>query len=332
MAGKDYYKVLGVKRDASESEIKQAYRKLARKHHPDVNPGDKTAESRFKEINEAYEVLSDKDKRQKYDTFGDQWQHADQFAKSGGSGGQNVHWDFGGGSQGYSFETGDLEDLFGGLFGGGRSGGFGRQPRSRKGKDIEHAVEVTLEEAYQGTNRVLSMQTREACPSCGGSGHIANAVCSACMGSGMISGMKRLEVKIPSGVATGSRVRISGKGEAGFGSGSAGDLFLVITVRPHSQFERKGENLYTEVPVPLTVAVLGGEVQVPTVKGTRLALKIPEATQNGREFRLKGQGMPKLGGGTFGDLIAKVNVVLPEKLTDDERTLYKQLAVLRSNQ
>ncbi len=148
----------------------------------------------------------------------------------------------------------------------------------------------------------------------------------------MISGMKRLEVKIPSGVATGSRVRISGKGEAGYGGGSAGDLFLVITVRPHSQFERKGENLYTEVPVPLTVAVLGGEVQVPTVKGTRLALKIPEATQNGREFRLKGQGMPKLGGGAFGDLIAKVNVVLPEKLTDDERTLYKQLAVLRSNQ
>ncbi|MBN2238384.1 MAG: J domain-containing protein [Dehalococcoidales bacterium] len=332
MAGKDYYKVLEIKRDASESEIKKAYRKLARKYHPDVNPGDTTAEAKFKEINEAYEVLSDKDKRKKYDQYGDQWQYADQFAKAGG-GGQNVHWDFnGGGTQGFNFEGSDIEDLLGGLFGGGRSGGFRRQPRSRKGRDIEQPVEVTLEEAFNGTNRVLSMQTREVCPSCGGTGDIQNAVCSACMGSGMISAIKRIEVKIPAGVKDGSRVRISGKGEAGYGGGKSGDLFLKTTVRSHSTFERTGDNLHVDIQVPLTTAVLGGEIQVPTLKGTKLALKIPVETQNGREFRLKGQGMPKLGDSSKGDLIAKVKVKLPEKLNDEEKKLFQQLAALRPNE
>jgi molecular chaperone DnaJ len=329
MAGKDYYKILGVNRDSSEKDIKQAYRRLARQYHPDVNPGDKSAEARFKEVNEAYEVLSDKDKRQKYNKYGDQWQYADQFEKAGAN--QNVRWDFSGsGPEGFQFDQGDLGDLFSGIFGRGRTGGFSRQVRPRRGRDIEHPVEVTLEEAYNGSNRILSMESREACPSCNGSGLIQNAVCSACMGSGMVSGMKRIEVKIPAGVKDGSRVRISGKGEVGYSGGKAGDLYLVVSVKPHKQFQRSGDNLKVEVPVPLMTALLGGETQVPTLKG-KLALKIPSETQNGREFKLAGQGMPKLNSSAKGDLIAKVKVVLPEKLTDEEKKLYRQLADLRSD-
>ncbi len=327
MAGKDYYHILGINRDASEKDIKQAYRRLARQYHPDVNPGDKTAESRFKEVNEAYEVLSDKEKRQKYNKYGDQWQYSDQFEKAGAN--QNVRWDSNdSGFQGFQFDQGNLDDLFGGIFSRGRTGGFNRQVRPRRGRDIDHPVEVTLEEAYSGSNRILSMQSQEPCSSCNGTGRIQNAVCSVCMGSGLTSGIKRIEVKIPAGVKDGSRVRISGKGEVGFGGGNAGDLFLIVSVKPHRQFQRDGDNLKVEVPVPLMTALLGGEVQVPTLKG-KLALKIPEETQNGREFKLKGQGMPKLNSSSMGDLMAKVKVMLPEKLTDEEKTLYHKLAAIR---
>jgi molecular chaperone DnaJ len=329
MAGKDYYKILGIKRDASEQEIKKTYRKLARQYHPDVNPGDKSAEARFKEINEAFEVLSDKEKRQKYDKYGDQWQYADQFEKAGAAGGQRgTRWNFNqGGGQGVHFEEGDLESLFGNLF-GGRSGGFSRRPRSRRGRDLEYPVEVTLEEAFHGTNRVLSMENPQPCASCGGTGMIQNVPCSVCRGTGVISGAKRIEVKIPAGVKDGSRVRIAGKGEAGSGGGASGDLYLVTSVRPHRQFERKGDDLHTEVEVPLTLAALGGEVQVPTLKG-KLALKIPAETQNGRVFRLSGQGMPHPGKSTRGDLLAKVKVMLPAGLTDEEKDLFEQLRKLR---
>ena len=327
MAGKDYYKTLGVNRDANDKDIKQAYRRLARQYHPDVNPGDKSAENKFKEVNEAYEVLSDKEKRQKYNKYGDQWQHADQFEQAGAN--QNARWDFGGSSsQSFQFDQNDLGDLFGGIFGRGRGRGFNQQVRPRRGRDIEHAVEVTLEEAFTGSNRTLSMESHDACSSCSGTGRIQNAVCSACMGSGMTSGIKRIEVKIPAGVKDGSRVRISGKGEAGSGGGKTGDLYLVVSVKPHKRFQRNGDNLKVEVDVPLITALLGGEVQVPTLKGN-LALKIPEETQNGREFKLAGQGMPKLKGSSRGDLIARVRVELPEKLTDEEKNLYQQLATLR---
>ncbi len=327
MAGKDYYSILGVKRDASEQEIKQAYRKLARKHHPDVNPGDKSAEARFKEINEAYEVLSDKENRKKYDQFGDKWQYADQFTKAGGQ--QAAYRDFSqGGAQSFSFEEGDLESLFGGLFGGAGTSTYGRRARPRRGRDIEYPVEVTLEEAFQGTNRILNLESEQACPSCGGTGRIQNVPCSACRGSGVVAGMKRLEVKIPPGVQNGSRVRIAGKGEPGYTGGNSGDLNLIISVRAHRLFERKDDDLYVEVAVPLTVAVLGGEVQVPTLKG-KLALKIPPETQNGRAFRLAGQGMPHLGKSSRGDLMAKVKVVLPVKLSAEERKLFEQLSQLR---
>ena len=329
MAKKDYYEILGVKREASEREIKQAYRKLARKHHPDVNPGDKTAEARFKAINEAYEVLSDKDKRAKYDKFGDKWQYADQFAQAGYQ--RPPSWDFSqGGASGFRFEGDDLGSLFEELFRGSRAGTYTRRPRSRRGQDIEHPVEVTLEEAYHGATRRLNLEVGEPCSSCRGTGLIQNVPCSVCRGSGVVSRLKHLEVKIPPGVRDGSRVRIAGKGGQGYGGAVNGDLYLVVSVRPHATFKRSGDDLNVAVGIPLTVVVLGGEVQVPTLKG-KLALKVPAETQNGRIFRLTGQGMPHLGKSGHGDLLAKVNVVLPSKLSDKEKELFRQLGELRPN-
>lgn len=295
MAGKDYYNILGVSRSASEAEIKQAYRKLARQHHPDVNPGDKSAEERFKQINEAYEVLSDKEKRRKYDKYGDQWPYADQFEKARQ---QQPGWNFSQGGQRVYFSEGDIGGIFDDLLRGfgTRVGG---KPQPRKGRDIEFPLEVTLEEAYSGTTRTLSLADG-----------------------------KRLEVKIPPGVKDGSRVRISGKGAEGYG-GAKGNLYLVTLVRPHRTFRRHGDDLYTDVSVPLAVAVLGGEVKVNTLKGSKLSLKIPAETQNGRTFRLKGQGMPHLGNLTKGDLLARVKVVLPTKLTDEEKELFHKLSQLR---
>ena len=326
MAGKDYYSILGVNRGASEREIKQAYRRLARKYHPDVNPGDKSAEARFKQINEAYEVLSDKEKRQKYDQFGDQWQYADQFAQAGYQ--QTPFWDFNqaGGTQRFHFEEG-LGSLFDDLF---RSGTRSRRARPRRGQDVDYPVEVTLEEAYHGAKRTIALRNEDPCSNCQGTGRIQNMPCSVCRGSGVVSAVKRLEVRIPPGVKDGSRVRIAGKGKQGYTGGTSGDLYLVVSVKPHRRFERRGDDLYGEVAVPLTVAVLGGEVQVPTLKG-KLALKIPPETQNGRAFRLAGQGMPHLGDSAHGDLLAKVRVVLPTKLSEEERKLFERLGQLRSS-
>ena len=329
MAGKNYYDILGIKKNATEKEVKQAYRRLARKYHPDVNPGDKSAEAKFKEINEAHEVLSDKDKRQKYDRYGDKWQYADQFAQSGQ---QTQYWDFSpGGGASYTFsgdDMGDLESVFEGIFGGARSSTFRRRAQPRRGQDLETPVEVTLEEAYNGTSRTISLQVGEPCTACKGSGRIQNLPCSVCRGAGIVAGMKRLEVKIPPGVQNGSRVRIAGKGQPSYSGGTSGDLYLKITVKSHATFERHGDNLHVDIPVPLAVAVLGGEVQVPTPKG-KLALKVPPETQNGRVFRLTGQGMPHLGKSTRGDLLGKVNVVLPTKLTEKEKDLFRQLSEAR---
>jgi molecular chaperone DnaJ len=327
VAKKDYYNILGVKRNASEQEIKQAYRRLARKHHPDVNPGDKSAESKFKEVNEAYEVLSDKKNRKKYDRYGDQWQYADQFEQARRQ--QTPFRDFSpsGGTSSFYFGEDDLGSVFDELFRGAGTHTYTRRAQPRRGRDIQSPVEVTLEEAYHGTNRTLSLQTEESCPTCQGSGLIQNVPCATCQGSGAVARMKRLEVKIPPGVKNGSRVRIAGKGQSGY-SGATGDLYLVVSVKPHRLFERRGDDLHVEVPVPLTVAMLGGEVQVPTLKG-KLALKIPAETQNGRAFRLKGQGMPHLGNSSRGDMLAKVNIVLPNKLSAQEKELFKQLSELR---
>lgn len=286
MAYKDYYRILGVSRGASEKEIKEAYRRLARKYHPDVNPGNKEAEQRFKEINEAYEVLSDPNKRRKYDRFGENWQFADQFARSGGRS------PFGGFRETF-FDFGDLggfdrifEDLFGGFGPGRRSG-----TRSRVwSQPLEQEVEISLEEAFHGTTRLIEFDGQ------------------------------RLEAKIPPGVNTGSRVRVGG---------GPAEIYLNIKIRPHERFERKGDNLYTEVSVFLTDAVLGSEVEVPTLTG-KLMLKIPPETQNGRTFRLAGQGMPNLRSSGRGDLFVKAKVILPTNLTAHEKKLFQELRKLRS--
>ncbi len=324
MAGKDYYTILGVKRNASEQEIKQAYRRLARKYHPDVNPGDKTAEAKFKEMNEAHEVLSDAEKRKKYDQYGDQWQYADQFAKTGAQQGP-FQGSRQGGAQTFHFEEEDLGNVFGDFFRGTATAG--RRARPRRNLDIESPVEVTLEEAYSGTSRILSLENEEPCPTCQGTGRIRNAVCTTCNGAGAVLRTKRLEVKIPSGVKEGSRVRVAGQGRQEYG-GVQGDLYLLISVKPHAVFERKEDDLYVDVPIPLMVAVLGGEVEVPTLRG-KLALKVPTETQNGRVFRLAGQGMPHLGDSSRGDLLAKMSVVLPTRLSAEEKRLFEQLSRLR---
>lgn len=323
MPAKDFYQVLGVPKNASEKDIKQAYRKLARRLHPDVNPGDKSAEPRFKEINQAYEVLSDPEKRKKYDQFGENWQHAEQFARAGGQQ-QQTYWDFG--KKGAQFDSGDMggAEGFGTIFDsilhdfGGRA-----SRRPRRGQDFEQPVEVTLEEAYRGATRMLEMQAEEPCPTCRGKG------CQTCGGAGAVIRPRRLEVKIPPGVKDGSRVRIAGKGSMGHMGGEAGDIYLIVSVEPDSRFQRTEDDLHVEVPIHLADAILGGETEVPTLEGKRLALKIPPETQNGKVFRLTGQGIPRLGNNTRGDLYAKVKVVLPTRLSQKEKELFQQLKGLR---
>jgi molecular chaperone DnaJ len=326
MAGKDYYQILGVSRNASEKEIKQAYRRLARKHHPDLNPGDKSAEAKFKGINAAYEVLSNPEKRKKYDQFGEQWEYAEQFAKAGGQ--ERVRWDFSKG--GTTFEYGDLSDfgdIFSSLFG---DAGIGSRMKRgpQRGQDIESPIEVSLEEAYHGSTRVIQLQTEEPCTACGGTGRVGNRVCTICNGAGGKVTPKRLEVKIPAGVRDGSRIRIAGGGGPSRAGGNQGDLYLVAKVLTHQLFERRGDDLYTEVSVPLAIAILGGEVKLPTLNGN-LSLKIPPETQNGRVFRLAGRGMPQLGNSKYGNMFAKVKVVLPTNLTEEEKKLFERLRSLR---
>jgi molecular chaperone DnaJ len=327
MPNKDYYEILGVDRNASEKEIKQAYRRLARKHHPDLNPGDKAAEARFKEMNAAYEVLSNPEKRKKYDQFGDQWEYAEQFAKAGGQ--ERVRWDFGKGGTTFEYgDVGDFGDIFSSLFGDAGVGSRMR-PGPPRGQDTEAAVEVSLEEAYHGATRVVQLQGQEPCTACGGTGRVGNRTCTICGGAGAKIIPRRLEVKIPPGVKDGSRIRITGEGLPGRVGGSKGDLYLVVKVLHHHLFERKGDDLYSEVSVPLAIVMLGGEVELPTLKG-KLSLKIPPETQNGRIFRLAGKGMPRLGNASYGDMFAKVQVVLPTKLTGDERKLFEELRSLRA--
>ncbi|MEP6774078.1 MAG: J domain-containing protein [Chloroflexota bacterium] len=342
MQYKDYYNVLGVKKAATEKEIKSAYRKLARKFHPDLNPNDLEAEAKFKEINEAYEVLSDSEKRKKYNEFGSDWeryQHTEgapggfdfsQYSQSyGNTGPGGVRYTTTGGEG-----ADDFSDFFEMLFGRGTrtstanpyySGGRTRTI-PRQGEDYQHNLDVTLEEAFTGTQRVLQFDVPEVCPTCGGTGVVNNKVCPTCNGAGTVTRTKRIEVKIPAGVHTGSRVRVGGEGGSGSGGGGRGDLYLKITVLPNSRFERKGDDLYTTVQTPIYTAVLGGEVEVPTPRGTRLALKIPASTQNGRTFKLTGQGMPKLKQpDKRGDLYARIDVQLPTNLGEREKQLFDEL-------
>jgi curved DNA-binding protein len=313
MEYKDYYKILGVSRDADEKEIKRAYRRLARQHHPDVNPGDAGAEERFKGINEAHEVLSDPEKRRKYDQLGTDW------ARWQGAGGRPGDFDWsrwttgapGGGQRVYvRYGTPeDLEDLFdgggtfsdffsqifGGMGTGAAPGGFGYQVRPQRGQDYEQELEIGLREACHGTQRILEKDGR------------------------------RLEIKIPPGARTGTRIRMAGEGGHSAAGGEAGDLYLRVKVSPDPQFERQGDDLHVTVPLDLYVAVLGGEVQVPTLSGP-VQLTVPAGTQNGRVFRLRGKGMPRLRQPEeHGDLYAKVDVRLPADLSARQRALFEEL-------
>ena len=322
---KDYYATLGVAKTASEKEVKQAFRKLARKYHPDVNPGDKTAESKFKEINEAYEVIGDPEKRKKYDDLGSNWKAYEQ-AQQGGGGFDPRQWGGfggGGGSQGgYRTVTPEeMRDLFGNedpfsdffhaFFAGGGEAqargrgarGSARASRPHAGRDVEHSIDLSLEDAYRGTTRRLSLQH---------DGH-----------------SRTVDVRIPAGVGEGSRVRVPGEGEQGANGGTSGDLYLRIHLTPDSRFDRKGQDLYSKVRVPVTTAVLGGEAEIPNLAGRPIRLRVPSGTQNGQVFRLKGKGMPVVGKpNEFGDLYATIEAELPRELSPEERSHYEALAKL----
>lgn len=315
---KSFYDVLGVKRNASDKEIRAAYRKLARKYHPDVNPNDQSSEERFKEINSAYEVLSESDKRQKYDRYGAQWEHADQLE---GMQNRQGTWDFNSGAAG---GTGDLGSIFDSLFKRERAG---RGSMRRRGRDVETRADISLEEAFRGTARTVAAGAAENCADCRGSGRVGQATCHSCNGSGARSGSRRLEVKVPPGAKTGSRIRVAGEGEAGFGGAQSGDLYLVVNVLDHGRFERRGDNIHVDVDVPLLDAVLGGEVEIETLEG-RVALTLPELTQNGRLFKLTGKGMPRMGSKSSGDLIARICVAVPSHLDDAQRRLFEELRAL----
>ncbi len=327
---KDYYATLGVAKTASDKDIKQAYRKLARKFHPDVNPGDKAAEAKFKEINEANEVLGDSEKRRKYDELGANWRMYEQAQRQGGAAGGRGGAPFGewtvntgGGPGGFRTMTPEeMEELFGGaggenpfsdffttFFGGepgagrrpsGAGQGRARSARARKGRDLEHEIELSLEEAFSGVTRRLSLK------------HDGHA--------------RTVDVRIPPGVGDGSLVRVSGEGERGTGSASAGDLYLRVRLLPHATFEREGRDLKVRVGIPVTTAVLGGEAEVPTIAGRAVRLRVPQTTQNGQTFRLKGYGMPAINKpADRGDLYATVDVQLPTTLSAEERKHYEEL-------
>ncbi|HHE6470956.1 TPA: molecular chaperone DnaJ [Providencia rettgeri] len=344
MAKRDFYEVLGLERNASEKDIKRAYKRLAMKHHPDRNQGDKDSEDKFKEIKEAYEILSDEQKRAAYDQYG----HA-AFEQGGMGGGGG----FGGGAD-FSDIFGDV---FGDIFGGGR-----RQQRPSRGSDLQYNMELTLEEAVRGVTKEIRIPTLETCdvchgngakpgtsadtcstchgmgqvhmrqgffsvqqpcPTCHGRGKVIKDPCNKCHGHGRVERYKTLSVKIPAGVDTGDRVRLSGEGEAGENGAPAGDLFVQVHVLPHNIFERDGNNLHCEVPINFADAALGGEIEVPTLDG-RVKLKIPAETQTGKIFRMKGKGVKSVRGGLQGDLMCHIVVETPVKLNEKQKELLKE--------
>ncbi len=350
---KDYYAILGVPRNATEKEIKAAYRKLARQYHPDVNPGDKHAEEKFKEINEAYQVLSDPEKRAAYDRYGEQWQAYQRMREQYGEGFDSAHW---GTEMPFGFES--FADFIEQLLHGGRvHTGFRAVPR-----DIEHTLEISLDEAIRGTTRTIrlnveepcprchgtgaSSERRQSCPACGGRGRRrfsllgvempcdecggtgrVGAPCPQCGGTGAGQRTRTLTVTVPPGVAEGQRLRLAGEGAPG-SDGRRGDLYLRIKIAPDPRFERQGNDLYADIEVDYLTAILGGEVDVPTPTGS-VKMKIPPGTQSGTRFRLAGKGMP-LPGGQRGDLYARVRITVPKQLSPRERELLEQIRQLRS--
>lgn len=362
MTKRDYYEILGVGRDASKEEIKKAYRRLAKKYHPDVNKSE-DAEEKFKEISEAYEVLSDSEKRERYDRFGHA--AAGDFFRGGG-----FDWsDF--------THFSDIEDLFGrgdffgrdifDVFFRGFGGGGRERTRSSRGRDLRYDLEISLEDSATGLKTEIQVPRSEKCKTCngtgaksgkvkmcptcngsgqerqerrtpfgffasvttcrkcGGSGEIIEEPCQNCGGSGITQKTRKISVKIPAGVESGSRLRISGEGDSGFRGGQTGDLYVVIHVQPHEFFKREGDDLFCKIPITFSQAALGAEIEIPTLK-SKAKLKIPPGTQSGTIFRLKGEGIPHLGGKNRGDQLVEINVITPKKLSRKQRELFEELA------
>ncbi len=361
---RDYYEVLGVSRDADEETIKKAYKKLAKQYHPDLNPDSKTAEEKFKEINEAYSVLSDPNERARYDQFGHEGPGA------GGFGGGNP---FGGGGNPFGGGFGGFGDIFETFFGGGFGGGQQDPNAPLRGNDLRVDLQVSFEEAAKGCSKEITVnryescgnchgsgaapgtgreqctqcggtgkirfnqstpfgqfQTVKTCPRCGGSGSTIKEPCPECRGSGRVRKTRKLAVNVPAGVDNGSRLRMAGEGEGGKNGGPAGDLFIYISVRPHKIFRRDGDNVYLEHDISFAEAALGAEIEVPTLDGN-VKLDIPEGTQTGTTFRLRGRGFPKLRGYGRGDQHVKVKVVTPTHLSAEQKELLRQLGDLKDS-
>lgn len=353
----DYYKTLGVDKNADAAEIKKAYRKMAMKYHPDQNKDSKEAEAKFKEVNAAYDILKDEQKRAAYDQFGDA-----AFDGSMGGGGQRGGNPFGGGG----FGGANFSDIFEDMFGGG--GGFGGQARhpngAQRGSDLQYAMDITLEDAYNGKQETITVPINDTCDGCKGSGaeeggkaedcptcngagrvraqqgfftiertcgtcngdgKIIKNPCKKCSGAGRVRREKTLKVNIPKGIDGGRRIRLSGEGEAGVRGGPSGDLYILIGVKSHKFFKRDGANLHCRVPIAMTTASLGGEVEVPTIAGKRTKVKIPNGTQTGQQFRLREKGMPVMNSSTHGDMYIEIFVETPVNLNKKQKQIFEEL-------
>lgn len=356
MAKRDYYQVLGVEKDAAQDKIKRSYRKLARKYHPDVNAGDPKAEEKFKEMQEAYDVLKDPEKRKKYDMHG----HNAPGVDFGAGRGFYQESPFGQYTQTGGFGRTNVDDLFGEIFGtrGGRAAG------PRRGRDIETDLTISLEQAFSGVETQVTLPFDKECPTCGGEGSVlgknvktcttcngsgrakigkgplnftstcpnckgrgktGSETCTTCRGARRVQQIQTISVKIPQGVKEGSKIRVSGKGEAGSIGGQTGDLFINVHIQPHNIFTRDGDNLTVEAPLNFIEAILGGKLRVPTLDGAEAAMTIPPGTQSGQVFRLRGKGMPNLKGGPNGDQLVKVRITVPRRIDEKTKTLLEQI-------